>query len=88
MQIYDKAKELDLELCPPQVGPELRLNYKDQPNGEWLRIAMEAISGRGGSPRLFGVGSRDGAPWLDDSWSFLDNEWVSDSRFVFRSRKN
>ena len=87
-QIYDKAKELDLELCPPQVGPELRLNYKDQPNGEWLRIAMEAISDRDGFPRIFIMGSGDGALWLDDYWSDLGFEWGSDDRFVFRSRKN
>ena len=88
VQIYDKAKELDLELCPPQVGPELRLNYKDQPNGEWLRIAMEAISGRDGRPRVFRVVSNDGGLWLCHYWSPLDSEWASFNRFVFRSRKN
>ena len=65
-QIYDKAKGLGLELCPPQVGPEFRLNYKDQPNGEWLRIAMDSISGRGGYPGVFSVGCDDGGLWLSN----------------------
>jgi hypothetical protein len=87
-QIYDKAKELGLELCPPQVGPELRLNYKDQSNGEWLRIAMDSISDRDGDPRIFLVGCSDDALWLRSSNGRLDNEWNGSLQFVFRSRKN
>lgn len=87
-QIYDKAKELNLELCSPQVGPELRLNYKNQPDNEYLKIAMESISDRGGSPRLFDV-CRDGSEsWLDNDSGKLDFHYRGDTRFVFRFRKN
>ena len=33
--------KFDLELCRPDDGPSIRLAYRDQPNGEWLPIAMK-----------------------------------------------
>ena len=86
--IYAKAKTLGLDLCPAEVGPQLRLKYTDQPNGEYLRIAMEAISDRDGRPSLFGVFCDRGRQWLDDDYGNLDNEWNGARRFVFRSRKD
>ena len=86
-EIYNKAKEFGLELCPPQVGSELRLNYKDQPNGEWLGIAMEPISDRFGDPYLFRVDRYDSGSWLYYDNGRLGNHWDGDYRFVFRFRK-
>jgi len=86
-EIYDKAKEFGLELCPPQVGPELRLDYKDQPAGEWLRIAMDAISDRDDNPSLFNVDQFDSVSWLCNDDGRLGLHWDGGHRFVFRSRK-
>ena len=35
-----RALAIDLELCPEEIGPQLRLEYLDQPIGQALHIAM------------------------------------------------
>lgn len=88
-QIYQKAESLGLGLCPPEVGPELRLKYKKQSLNEWLYIGMKQIAApaSGGDPSVFGL-DRDGdGAWLDGVWAGPDNHWALDDRFVFRLRE-
>ena len=82
-QIYERARDLGLELCPPEVGPQLRLQYQDQPNGEWILVAMEPIIDSGGGPRLFRVGRDDSGLWLVSYWGFPDGFWFPDNQWVF-----
>ena len=87
-QIYERAKELGLEFCPPEVGPQLRLQYQDQPNGEWILVAMEPIIGSGGYPSVFCVGRGDSELWLSSRWGDPDGFWGPDGLWVFcRPRK-
>jgi hypothetical protein len=53
--IYARAIQLGLELCSAEVGPQLRLQYLNQPVGEFLRIAMQPIPTFGGEPIAFTV---------------------------------
>jgi hypothetical protein len=53
--ICEMADSFGLEKCPAWVGPELRLQYADQPQGEWLVIAMEPLTVSVGRLRLFSV---------------------------------
>jgi len=61
--IYDRALALDYDLCPAEVGPMLRLDYLDQPRGEFLRIAHVPVNAYGGEPITFTVGF--------DGWTYL-----------------
>jgi hypothetical protein len=45
---YARAGTFGLDLCPPEVGPILRLNYLDQPLGEFLYVAMRPVTTYGG----------------------------------------
>jgi hypothetical protein len=42
--VYRLARKFGLTLCPGEVGPQLRLDYRDQPVNEVLDIAMEPVA--------------------------------------------
>ncbi|SRR6266700_1464148 len=86
-EICARALELGLELCPAEVGPALRLAYKDQPRGEWLLIAMNAISGSDGDLRVFIVEHDRDELWLYGFIRLPDLFWYSSFRVIFVRRK-
>jgi hypothetical protein len=55
-QIYARALELGLKLCPPEVGPQLRLVYEGK---DWKIVAMKQITDRDGGPFVFSLDSVD-----------------------------
>src|SRR6266511_243009 len=70
-EVYQRARQAGLELCPAGVGPQLRLEYRNQPLGEALDIAMEPVATYRGDPTIltlvnWGTGLmlivRDGRP--------------------------
>lgn len=81
--IYEQAKKLGLELCPPETGPQLCLQYNNQPLGEWVLIGMKAICASDGYPRVFRVGRDVGGPWLGDIYGKSGNFYDSDYCFAF-----
>jgi hypothetical protein len=54
-EVYQRATQLGLALCPPEVGPQLRLDYRDQPVGESLLIAMEPVKTYYGDPTILAL---------------------------------
>jgi hypothetical protein len=53
--IYGRAQELGFRLAPAEVAPQLRLQYFDQPIGEFLIIGMEPIKTWEGEPVILSV---------------------------------
>jgi hypothetical protein len=54
-EVYQRATQLGLALCPPEVGPQLRLDYRDQPVGESLLVAMEPVKTYHGEPTILSL---------------------------------
>ena len=85
-EIFDVIKRVG-EFCPAEVGPALREQYLDQPNGEWLRIAMEPITDSDGNPGVFDVDCDSDGLWLGADSASPGDVWDGNDRFVFRARK-
>lgn len=85
-EIFKRAEELGLDLCPAEVGPHYRLQYLDQPLNEWFTIAMKPITGSGGVPGVFGLEHIGGGLWLDDGFAEPDDRWHPGDGFVFASK--
>ena len=52
---YNRARQLGLMLCPAEVALQLRLDYRDQPLGETLIIAMEPVNTYSGEPTILSL---------------------------------
>ncbi|MEK7192034.1 MAG: hypothetical protein AAB646_00770 [Patescibacteria group bacterium] len=87
-EIYKKAQELGLELCPAEVGPNYRLQHQNQPLNEWIYIAMKQITDRGGLPNVFELSRRGDGLWLDFRWARPTNDWFPEYALVFSLRKS
>jgi len=86
--VFARAQKLGLDICPSEVGFRLRLQYDNQPEGEWIAIAMEPIYWA----KFFSVFylSTQGARkirWLVAEVGGPDKFWNADSRLVFMRRK-
>ena len=86
--ICKRALELGLDLCPAEVGPQLRLQFKDQPKGTYVVVAMEAITDSDGNLFVFFVKRvDDGERYLSANSGYADLVWNAHYRFVFLRRK-
>ena len=83
-EICERAKQLGLLMCPVEVGLQLRLQYKDQPIGEWIVIATEPIIDSNNEPKLFIVGRNNIGFWLNcKQYKKMDDFWSGERLFAF-----
>lgn len=99
-QIYKRASELGLDLCPVELGPHLRLAYLDQPEvglGNSLQkqqapsgsitIASEILSDEDDFPKGFYLRRINGVLWLRGYLADHLHVWNADDHFIFARRK-
>ena len=85
-EINEAIRFRGYHLCPAEVGPQLRIQYPEQPKGQWLRIAMEPIADSGGNLSIFSVDRGNDGFWLNSDVGHRDGIWYGDARFVFVSQ--
>ena len=83
-EIYKKAEELGLELCPAEVGPQLRLQNSTK---EWTLVAMKQITDSYDNPDVFNLDWIGGQLILYGNDARPSEKWNSDDGLVFRFRK-
>ncbi|MHC2580518.1 hypothetical protein ACVI1J_007329 [Bradyrhizobium diazoefficiens] len=81
--IYARAKQLGFGLAAAEVGPQLRLQYFDQPIGEFLIIGMEPIRTWKGAPVILNVANGGAGLILIGQDGSADAQISVVSRFVF-----
>jgi hypothetical protein len=84
-EIYKRAGELGLDLCPAEVGPHLRLQYR---GNEWMLIAMKQIADRYGYPFVFYLSTYGAQLLLGGDSANPSDRWYAVDSFVFRFRKD
>lgn len=82
-EVYQRARQAGLELCPAEVGPQLRLDYRNQPLGEALDIAMEPVATYGGEPTILTLANWGTGLLLIGRDGRAESTVFRKSRFVF-----
>jgi uncharacterized protein YjiS (DUF1127 family) len=82
-QLYARAQQLGFGLAPAEIAPQLRLQYLDQPIGEFLIIGMEPIKTWNGEPVILTVANGGAGLILIGQDGRADAEIFVGSLFVF-----
>lgn len=87
--VYARARNLGFELASAEVGPQLRIQYFDQPMGEFLIIGMEPIKTWSGEPIILNVANGGAGLILIGQDGRAEAEIHVTSRIIFaRLRKS
>ena len=95
--MYARATALGLALCPIELGPQLRLQCRDQPEGHTgmpvrrhqapygsTTVASEQLTEDDDFPKGFYLRRIEGALWLRGYRCGAEHVWQPDDHFVFR----
>ncbi|MBI1311855.1 helicase [bacterium] len=82
-ELFGRAAELGLSLCPLELAPYFRLQYLDQPAGFWITIASPRPTDRGETPTGFYLRRLDDGLWLRGYTADPEHVWDADDHFVF-----
>ena len=82
-KIHEAAEKKGLKPCPPWVGPQYRMQCKDD---ERTLIGMEPMTAPDGAAGIFGVYRRDSDRWLYSN--LTDFRWYPDHEFLFVSSQD
>lgn len=63
-EVCARAISLGLQYCSPMFGPQYRLWYRNQPEGECLFVGMNALSVSDGCPGIFSIQNIKNTLWL------------------------
>lgn len=85
--ICQRGVEMGYELCPPELGPQMRLQYKNQPKGKGLWLAMEAIRDSDGGLNTFSIAHNNDGLWLYGDYAYPNHFFCAARRIVFICRK-
>ncbi len=87
-QIFKRAGELGLELCPAELGVHRRLKDLNQPEGDEYYIGMDPIDGSEDFPSVFYLNRDGGGLELGERWARPGSSWHLDDEFIFSLRKS
>ncbi|MFA4955062.1 MAG: hypothetical protein WC641_07180 [Patescibacteria group bacterium] len=85
-QLYERAEEFGLEICPAEVAPHLGLNCEDQPPRETLVFAMKQIPSPLNELEVFALANAIIELRLSTRYAPHD-QWNPNILVVFRLRK-
>lgn len=81
--ICKRALEFGLGLVPAEAALAFRLAHLDQPKGEWLVFAMDALTVHDGSLNVFRVGRGVADHWLETDGGAPGHKIPPGRRLVF-----
>jgi hypothetical protein len=87
-EVYARAQSLGFALAAPEIGPQLRLQYFEQPIGESLDIGMAPIATDDGKPEIFVVANGGAGLLLVGADAGEAMRFHSAARFVFVRQRN